>query len=153
MKIAALIALSLFGAGCAASEAQVREPHQQQDAIDPPTPEGVATRITAFDKDMAVTVKVGTRIAVELVGVPTAGYVWKAVTTPDFLKAAGTYGGPTSTAQLQPGFAGGNHWEGFLFEVVAAGEGALNFEQRRAWESDEPAADSFSVTIKAEEQE
>ena len=116
-----------------------------------PTPAGVALVVREADDGQNVTIKVGQRIAVELIGVPTAGYMWTPVETPAFLEAAGDYGGPTSSAQLEPGFAGGNHWEAFLFNVTGAGEGVLRFEQRRAWESDEPPADEFSVYVFAEE--
>ncbi|HNR77515.1 MAG TPA: protease inhibitor I42 family protein [Parvularculaceae bacterium] len=116
-----------------------------------PTPAGVALVIKSDSDGQNVTVKTGTTIAVELVGVPTAGYMWAAAETPAFLEAAGEYGGPTSSAQLEPGFAGGNHWEAFLFNVTGPGEGVLRFEQRRPWESDEPPTDEFSVYLFAEE--
>lgn len=117
-----------------------------------PTPADVAMTITSASDGQNVTVKKGTKIAVELVGTPTAGYLWKVVTKPDFLEAAGEYGGPTSSAQLEPGFAGGNHWEAFAFTVTAEGEGELRLEQGRPWE--EPASGdgaAFSVYIIAEE--
>lgn len=126
-------------------------PHPQFQSFAAPTPAAVALVIKADSDGQNVTAKVGTTIAVELVGTPTAGYLWTPAETPPFLEAAGDYGGPTSSAQLEPGFAGGNHWEGFLFKVTQAGEGVLRFEQRRAFESDEPAADEFSVYLFAEE--
>ncbi|MFN0024431.1 MAG: protease inhibitor I42 family protein [Parvularculaceae bacterium] len=117
-----------------------------------PTPADVATKIAAASDGQTVMVKVGTKIAVELVGVPTAGYLWKIVDKPGFLEAAGEYGGPTSSSQLEEGFAGGNHWEAFAFNVTGIGEGELRFEQGRAWE--EPSSGdgaAFSVLIVAEE--
>ncbi len=120
-------------------------------ALSAPTPAGVDV-IIRQNQTGPVAVKAGQRIAVELIGVPTAGYLWTPVETPPFLEAAGEYGGPTSTAQLEPGFAGGSHWEGFLFRVTAAGAGDLRFEQRRPWEDEsEVAASGFSVHLLAEE--
>ena len=58
-------------------------------------------------------------------------------------------GGNTTTAQSQPGFVGGSHWEVFTFQATTAGEGKLKLEQRRPWEKDEPATRTFSVTIQA----
>ena len=139
-----------FVASCAATE-QTADPPKQFQSLVAPTPAGVALKITAADNSQNVTAKVGTTIAVELVGVPTAGYQWTATEMPAFLEAAGGYGGPTSSAQLEPGFAGGNHWEAFLFKVKEAGEGVLRFEQRRSWEGEEPAAEMFSVYLFAEE--
>lgn len=121
-------------------------------ALAAPTPADVATKITPASDGHKVTVKAGTKIAVELVGTPTAGYIWKVVDKPDFLEPAGEYGGPTSSAQLEEGFAGGNHWEAFAFTVKAKGEGELRFEQGRPWE--EPASGdgaAFSVYVVAEE--
>lgn len=115
-----------------------------------PTPADVAVRVTAADKGKTVRMKVGQKIAVELVGVPTAGYLWAATDVPAFLSAAGTFGGPTSKAQLQPGFAGGSHWEILVFKADAAGQGVLKLAQKRPWESDEPPADEYAVTVIAE---
>lgn len=147
-KLFAACAALALGA-CAATSDPAATPSQSLAA---PTPADVATTIGAADNGKIVAVAVGAKIAVELVGVPTAGYLWRVVEKPAFLEAAGEYGGPTSSAQLEPGFAGGNHWEAFAFTVIAAGEGALKLEQRRPWEEDsEPAAGEFSVYLFAEE--
>jgi predicted secreted protein len=157
MKNAIIAAAALASlAACTAKEEEGAEPAghatEQADAsgsVAPPTEEGVAKHITIADKDGVVEVKVGDKIQVELSGIPTAGYVWTLAETPAFLTASGETSGPTSEAQSQPGFTGGNHWEVFFFDVTAEGSGALRLEQRRPWESDEPAVDSFSVTINA----
>ncbi len=147
--IVAAVALAALAA-CASNDAPDGTAAYQSLAA--PTPAGVTTTITAASDGQTVTVKVGSKIAVELVGTPTAGYIWKVAEKPAFLEAAGAYGGPTSTAQLEPGFAGGNHWEAFAFTVTAAGEGELRLEQGRPWE-DEPDGDgaAFSVNIVAAE--
>jgi inhibitor of cysteine peptidase len=116
----------------------------------PPTPEDVAPHIRAADAGTVAHVRVGQRFAVELVGVPTAGYVWSADKVPDFLTASGETGGPTIAAQNQPGFAGGRHWEVLMFTAAKAGRGELALVQRRPWETNQPPADTFSVTIEAE---
>ena len=121
-------------------------------SIKPPTPEDVALHVTTEDEGKSINVRVGTKFAVELRGVPTAGYVWEAADVPAFLAAAGTTSGPTSTDQLQPGFAGGSHWEVLVFEVKDPGTGALRIVQRRPWETDEPPADEYVVTIEASAQ-
>lgn len=122
-------------------------------SIKPPTPEDVATHVTEADEGMTVKVRIGTKLAVELRGVPTAGYVWEPAEIPSFLASAGATSGPTSTDQLQPGFAGGSHWEVLMFEVKAAGTGALRIAQRQPWApADEPPADEFAVTIEAGEE-
>ncbi len=150
MKAVIAIATMLFIAACANSSADGTK--KEYASLSAPTPAGVAMRITAADESQNVSTKVGTTIAIELIGVPTAGYVWTPSMTPAFLESAGEYGGPTSSAQLEPGFAGGNHWEAFLFKVTKAGEGELRFEQRRPWEDDSEApVDEFSVYLFAEE--
>ncbi|MDZ7628281.1 MAG: protease inhibitor I42 family protein [Parvularculaceae bacterium] len=117
-----------------------------------PAPNDVALKIPVSSDGRNVTVKKGTKIAVELVGTPTAGYLWRIVDKPAFLEPAGEYGGPTSSAQLEPGFAGGNHWEAFLFNVTATGEGELRFQQGRAWEEGADGDGAvFSVYVFAEE--
>jgi predicted secreted protein len=150
-----LIIFLLAASGLAACAGKVEDGSggpQQHQSLAAPTPADVAMKITGEKKGENVSVKVGTKIAVELVGVPTAGYMWTVVDLPSFLEAVGEYGGPTSSAQLEPGFAGGNHWEGFVYAVKAAGEGEFRFAQRRAWEGEEePPADEFSVYLFAEE--
>lgn len=120
-------------------------------SIKPPTPADVATRVGEADAGKTVSIKVGDRLAVELVGVPTAGYLWDVLEKPAFLSADGTFGGPTSTAQLQPGFAGGSHWEVLVFRATASGEGVLKLVQKRPWETTpEPGSKTFGVTVRAE---
>ncbi|MEK7265018.1 MAG: protease inhibitor I42 family protein [Pseudomonadota bacterium] len=144
-SIVLVAALALIG--CASVEAE-----PQSRSLAAPTPADVALVIKGDSDGQNVTAKVGTTIAVELVGVPTAGYMWAPVATPAFLEAAGVYGGQTSSAQLEPGFAGGNHWEAFLFKVTQAGEGEFRFEQRRPWEdASEAPVSVFSVYLFAED--
>lgn len=118
-------------------------------AVPAPTPDDVAVRITAAQAGQVVEVGVNQRFAVELVGVPTAGYVWTPAQLPAFVTRAGEASGNTSRAQSQPGFTGGNHWEVLMFTATAPGTGELVMEQRRPWESNEPASDDFRVTIVA----
>jgi inhibitor of cysteine peptidase len=123
---------------------------QQQQSVPAPTPEDVAVRITAAQNGQSVNVGVNQRFAVELVGVPTAGYVWTPAQLPAFIIRAGEASGNTTEAQSQPGFTGGNHWEVLMFTATAAGTGELVIEQRRPWESTEPASQTFRVTIVAQ---
>lgn len=154
MKYGLIVAAALaLGACSTAGEPSLEDAKQKFESLAAPTPDGVALKVGASSDGQNVTVKKGTKAAVELVGTPTAGLMWVAKTVPPFLKPAGEYGGPTSTAQLQEGFAGGNHWEAFLFDVIGTGEGELRFEQRSAFGGDdaEPPLDVFSVYVFAEE--
>jgi len=147
MRLIAAMAVMALLAACASKNAPAAYA-----SLAAPTPADVTLKITGASDGQNVTAKVGTKIAVELIGTPTAGYLWKVEQKPAFLELAGEYGGPTSSAQLEPGFAGGNHWEAFVFNVTAAGEGELRLEQGRAWE--EPGAGdgaAFSVYVFAEE--
>lgn len=151
-----LIACAAVLAACAPRAAEetvspASPPTQHSERLPAPTPSGVTQRITADDNGKTITVPVGATFAVQLVGVPTAGYVWGVADKPAFLSDAQESGGNTTTAQSQPGFTGGNHWEVFAFQAQNAGEGALKLEQRRPWEpKTEPATQTFSVTIKAQ---
>ncbi|MDP3495907.1 MAG: protease inhibitor I42 family protein [Hyphomonadaceae bacterium] len=114
-----------------------------------PTVPGVVRTLTVADAGASVDVKVGEKISVALVGVPTAGYVWGASAPPAFIKATDGPGGATSTAQFTPGFAGGSHWEVVVIEAVAAGEGEITLAQRRPWETTaEPDASTFKFKLK-----
>lgn len=119
-------------------------------ALPAPTPDDVAVRITAAQNGQTVSVAVGQRFAIELVGVPTAGYVWAPAQVPAFITRAGEASGNTTQAQSQPGYTGGSHWEVTMFSATAAGTGEIVMEQRRPWETTEPANDTFRVTIVAQ---
>jgi inhibitor of cysteine peptidase len=139
--VLALAAMAMLGA-CASSSLA-------GGGLPAPNPGAVAVHVTAADAGKTVSVKVGQPFSVDLVGVPTAGYIWAASATPDFLSKTGSAGGPTMLAQRQPGFAGGNHWEVTVFTAQKPGRGELKFEQRRPWETNEPPAATFLVTIQA----
>lgn len=141
--------LALGLAACAPAQQASRQEAQVNNAVPAPTPAEVVTRINAAQNGQSVNVRVGERFAVELVGVPTAGYLWTPARVPAFLTRAGETSGNTSAAQSQPGFAGGNHWEVTMFAATGPGEGELVLEQRRPWESNEPPAQVFRVTIVA----
>lgn len=148
MKRAILFAAAL--AACApVAQDQEKTPVNASQNLPAPTPADVAVRIDASKNGQSVEVHVGQRFAVELVGVPTAGYLWAPAKTPPFIAPVGEAGGNTTTAQSQPGFTGGNHWEVFVFTATAPGSGDLVLEQRRPWETNEPASDTFRVTIVA----
>lgn len=114
-----------------------------------PTVAGVVRALSSTDAGASVDVKVGDKISVALVGIPTAGYVWGVTTPPAFIKATDGPGGATSTAQFTPGFAGGSHWEVVVIEALAAGEGEITLAQRRPWETTaEPDANTFKFKLK-----
>jgi predicted secreted protein len=149
-RIAMASLLAAGAAACAApSQPSPPQPAVSSSGLPAPTPSDVPVRIGAAQAGQTVDVRVGQRFAVELVGVPTAGYIWAAKTVPAFLTAGGETSGPTTQAQRQPGFVGGNHWEVSTFTATQAGEGELVFEQRRPWETSEPPANTFRVTIRA----
>jgi predicted secreted protein len=139
--------LVLALAACAPADSPEQEGGEQM--LPAPTPEDVAVRVTAAQNGQTVEVGVNQRFAIELVGVPTAGYVWQPAQLPDFLTRAGEASGATVPEQSQPGYAGGNHWEVLMFAATAPGTGELVLEQRRPWETDQPAADTFRVNIVA----
>jgi predicted secreted protein len=146
-------ALILLAAACAQPETTSEPPPpaaiSQNGALAPPTPSDVAIHINAAQDGGEVQVGVGRRFAVELVGAPTAGYLWRPAQMPNFLTRAGEASGPTIAAQNQPGYSGGAHWEVLMFAATAAGSGQLVLEQRRPWETIEPPARVFRVSIVA----
>ena len=147
MMRALMIVLAL--AACTPSGETPADADEGDQVLPAPTPDDVVVRITAAQEGQTIEVGVNQRFAVELVGVPTAGYVWQPAEMPAFLTRAGEAGGDTVPEQSQPGYAGGNHWEVLMFSATTAGTGELVHEQRRPWEANEPAAATFRVTIVA----
>ena len=151
MMRAVFVSIALLAACAPTSEAPAEKSAAPttESAVPAPTPQEVATRITAEQNGQTVEVAVNQRFAVELVGVPTAGYVWEPKTVPAFLTRAGEATGNTTAAHSQPGYTGGNHWEVLMFAATTPGTGELVIEQRRPWENNEPANATFRVTIVA----
>ena len=147
------IVASIIVAGCSPRQDAQKAPDAAEakiyKSIPAPTRDGVAMHITEPDNGKLVAVVVDTTIQVDLIGVPTAGYMWSVVETPAFLEAAGDTSGPTSEAQFEPGFAGGSHWEVFFFKVTGPGEGVLRLENRPLMDEESPADEVFSVRITA----
>ena len=145
-----LFAAALALAACAPGQDAKQETPVANTSVPAPTPDDVVIRITQEQNGQTVNVGVNQRFAIELVGVPTAGYVWAPAQAPAFITRAGEASGNTSQAQSQPGFTGGNHWEVTMFVATAAGTGEIVMEQRRPWETNEPANATFRVTIVAQ---
>ncbi len=132
-------------AACAKPPALAPDPS----AVAPPIPADVAVTITQAQDGKTVRAPAGARIAVALRGIPTAGYVWAAPAPPAFLALEEQRSGPTTSAQLQPGFAGGSHWEVLVFRVLGPGSGALRLEQNRPWDPEGDPNAVFAVTLEA----
>ncbi|HVY88654.1 MAG TPA: protease inhibitor I42 family protein [Hyphomonadaceae bacterium] len=114
----------------------------------PPKADGVVRTLTKDDAGASVEIKVGEKVAIALVGVPTAGYAWDADDAPAFVKPSQGPSGATSTSQMLPGFTGGNHWEVTLIEGISAGSGEITLAERRPWEKKSlPAAETFKFKL------
>lgn len=145
-----VLVCALALAACTPAQEAKEENSVATTAVPPPTPEDVAVHITAAQNGQTVNVAVGQRFAIELIGVPTAGYLWAPAQVPAFITRAGEATGNTVQEQSEPDYAGGNHWEVTMFSATAAGAGEIVMEQRRPWETNEPASDTFRVTIVAQ---
>lgn len=150
LLMAAALALAALAPAVAPAPANVAV--AAETGLPPPTPAGIRVHIRADKDGQIVQVPVNRRFAVELVGVPTAGYQWTPTQMPAFLTRVGNeVTGPTSSAQNQPGFTGGNHWEVYVFAAIQPGSGDLVLEQRRPWEQGAAqAGGTFRVTIVAQ---
>ena len=102
----------------------------------------------AAHKGGAVSVPLGETLRIELVSVPTAGYVWEITTLPDILELTGEGSRPTDPAvQNLEGFTGGNHFLSFDFKAISPGTGTVELAERRPWETDEPPMDTYSLAV------
>ena len=149
MRIISLLIIVGLAACAPQMEPTPGPPAPRSDILEAPTPDDVAMRIGRANAGATVEVAVGQRFAIELVGVPTAGYRWEVAARPDFIAVRGEVGGPTIAAQREPGHAGGNHWEVTVFEATGPGSGDILMVQRRPWETDVAPVASFTVTIVA----
>ncbi|MFN7179984.1 protease inhibitor I42 family protein [Hyphomonas sp.] len=102
----------------------------------------------ADKKGQTVSLKVGETLRIELVSIPTAGYVWTVVEAPAFMEAVGeTTRGTDPAHQNLPGFTGGDHYLGFDYVAKAAGTGTFKLTEGRPWETEEPPMDTYELTV------
>lgn len=129
----ALMAMASFQA-CSQPERKVRGP----------------VEILRADQGREIRVPIGQIVRVRLRSIPTAGYVWRlAGPLPAFLEPVGEETLPTSPAQSQPGFVGGEHWLVFAYKPTAKGRAELVFHEGRPWElkAGTRPSDTFRVTL------
>jgi inhibitor of cysteine peptidase len=101
--------------------------------------------VTGEDDGGTVTVRDGGTLTVELDSNPTTGYTWLEASVPGVLEARGEpVFEPESDALGAPGV------QTLTYDVVGPGEGTLELEYARAFESVQPE-DTFSVTVVVEE--
>ncbi len=124
LAVAAVVAAFLAATGCSAA---------------------TDVTLTGDDDGGTVTVRNGGTVTVELESDPTSGYTWLEGSVPPVLEAQGepTFE-PSSDAPGSPGI------QTLTYDAVAAGEGTLELEYARAFDSVEPE-DTFSVTVVVEE--
>jgi predicted secreted protein len=98
----------------------------------------------------SVIVPLGETLRIELVSIPTAGYVWTVIEAPDFMKAAGESTRATDPAhQEMAGFTGGNHFLSFDYVASSVGTGKFKLVEGRPWETEEEPMDTFELTVSA----
>ena len=122
--VAALAALVLGTHGCAAPGSAV---------------------ITSADDGKAVTVRTGGTVTVELEGNPTTGYTWMEAALPGVLESRDEPEFEPSSDAL-----GAGGMMTLTYDAIEVGEGTLELEYARPWESMQPE-DTFSVTVKVVE--
>jgi predicted secreted protein len=158
MRLAVLFAALVFAACAPTTNTNTASADPQtakaampaDDALAPPTPSDITLHIRAAQNGQVVQTPVNQRFAIELVGVPTAGYQWSPVQMPAFITRVGDeITGPTIRQQTEPGFTGGDHWEVYTFAATGPGSGEIVLEQRRPFERGAPSA-TFRVTITAQ---
>jgi len=98
---------------------------------------------TASDNGRTLTLPAGTHFTVRLESNITTGYSWQldAVDPAVVLNTGNNYVGPTAP---MPGAGGHEDWE---FVTQAAGTTTLQMAYRRPWETDNPPAETFALTI------
>ena len=136
-KTAAIAALATLTLGASAMA--------QTATLPAPLPEGVAVTVDLEQSGQAITASVGDKIAVTLVGNPSTRSMWSVVEKPAFLADPHRTSGPLNPSPNGRPLLGGNRWDVLVFEVTAAGEGALKLE-RRAGGGDVIATFELAVT-------
>ncbi|MCK8114040.1 protease inhibitor I42 family protein [Anaerosoma tenue] len=101
--------------------------------------------VTGEDDGGTVTVRDGGTLTVELDSNPTTGYTWLEASVPGVLEARGE-----PVFEPESDALGARGVQTLTYDVVGTGEGTLELEYARAFESVQPE-DTFSVTVVVEE--
>jgi inhibitor of cysteine peptidase len=100
-------------------------------------------KLTAKDAGGTVEMKVGDTLQVMLEGNPTTGYDWEMAPGDEaVLEQLGA-----STYKADSDLMGSGGQVTLRFKAVAAGQTALQLVYHRPWETDEPPAETFEVTV------
>lgn len=101
------------------------------------------TQLTEKDAGRTVEMKAGDTLQVTLEGNPTTGYDWERASGDEaVLEQLGA-----STYKADSDLIGSGGQVTLRFEAVAAGQTTLQLVYHRPWETDEPPAETFEVTV------
>ncbi len=128
--------------GCDAPPEDIEGP---PDHTDPETPaEEMLEVFSEDDTGRKVTVDVGDRFKVRLIGRPGTGYGWRRVPAAD--TRLELVGKPTSKA-LNPGLAGGKAEIVFTFAATGAGSETLTLEYVQGWHEGAKSGATFTLEV------
>ena len=100
-------------------------------------------KLTEKDAGSTVDMKVGDTLQVMLEGNPTTGYDWEMASGDEaVLEQLGA-----STFKADSDLVGAGGQVTLRFKAVAAGQTTLQLVYHRPWETDEPPAETFEVTV------
>lgn len=103
------------------------------------------TSVVKADRDQTAGVRMGGILAVQLESNPTTGYSWEISDVKD--KRIVEEYGKERYVLANPGMTGAGGYQLFRFKPLRKGQTVLDFEYRRPWEKDVPAAKKRSVRV------
>lgn len=154
------LGLALLAAGCAAPAAapdspggsQVPGPPGPPSPLSPPAPPAhpVAPRVVgAADAGRTITLAPGQRLQIEVIGVPTAGYLWRVGRIDAGWQLVESSMRPENPAGRAAGMSGGQDWSVFVLEAPGPSRRSITLVYGRPWELDAGARPTETLTFTA----
>lgn len=151
-----LSAALLLAAACAPQAPQQSAPTSdgatRPETNPPPAPAAstAAPRVVgAADAGQTIRLAPGQRLQIEVIGVPTAGYLWRVGRIDDGWSLIDTTSRPENPAGRAAGMSGGQDWSVFLLEAPGPRPRSITLIYGRPWELDAGARPTETLTFTA----
>lgn len=155
--IGAGLGLALLVAGCAPQATAPDSPGGSQVAGPPaplsppasPAPPVAPRVVGAGDAGRTITLAPGQRLQIEVIGVPTAGYLWRVGRIDAGWQLVESTMRPENPAGRAAGMTGGQDWSVFVLEAPGPSRRSITLVYGRPWELDAGARPAETLTFTA----
>lgn len=151
-----LFVMGLMVAGCAPQQAAAPEAATPASAAKAPAPAAPAAAaaaaprvVGASDAGRTITLTPGQKLQIEVIGVPTAGYLWRVGQIDAGWQVVESTSRPENPAGRAAGMVGGQDWSVFVLDAPGPSPRSVTLVYGRPWELDAGSPPTETLTFTA----